>query len=79
MGFYSEPNNHLGKIITGQNRTDCVCSGEEARNVAHLAFGHDAIDRLAALRKATFGGKVLPGDSAEFIREGRAARSNPQM
>ena len=49
---------------------------DEAQGVLSLPFGHQAIDRLAALRKATFGGEPLPGDSATFIREDRVARSN---
>ena len=49
---------------------------DEARAVAPLPFGHEAIDRMAALREATFGGEPLPGDSAEFIREGRASRTS---
>ena len=48
----------------------------EARAVVPLLFGHEAIDRLAALREATFCGETLPRDSAEFIREDREARSN---
>lgn len=49
---------------------------DEARAVAPLPFGHEAIARLAALREATFGGELLPGDSAEFIQEDREARLN---
>ena len=49
---------------------------DEAQGVSPLPFGHEAIDRLSALRKATFGGEPLPGDSAAFIREDRASRWN---
>ncbi len=49
---------------------------DEARRVAPLPFGHEAVDRLAALRDATFGGEPLPGDSTEFIREDRKSRSS---
>lgn len=48
---------------------------DKGRAVAPLPFGHEALDRLEALREATFGGKPLPGDSSEFIREDREARS----
>ena len=59
-----------------QTAIDGELARDEARGVASLPFGHEAIDRLAALREATFGGKALPGDSAEFIREDRTARLN---
>ena len=59
-----------------QAAIDKELARDEARAVAPLPFGHEAIDRLAALREATFGGELLPGDSAEFIREDREARSN---
>ena len=77
MGSCVEPNNQLGRIITGQNSTDCVSSGDEVRGVVPLPFGYEAVGRLAALRDATFGGETLPEESAEFIREAREARSNP--
>ena len=51
---------------------------DEPHSVASLPFSHEAIDRLAALREATFGGELLTGDSAKFIREDREARSNQQ-
>ena len=46
---------------------------DEARGGVPLPFGHEAIDRLAALREAIFSGESLPGDSAAFIREDRKA------
>lgn len=49
---------------------------DEARSVAALPFGHEAIDRLTALRETTFGGIPLAGDSAELMREDREARSS---
>ena len=48
---------------------------DEAAGVLDLAFGHEALDRLDALREEVLGNKVLPGDSAEFIREARESRS----
>ena len=48
---------------------------DEARSVASLPFGHEALDRLDTLRKEIFGDTNLPGDSIEFIQEAREARS----
>lgn len=59
-----------------QAAIDRELAKDEAQGVVSLPFGHEAIDRLAALREDTFGGEALPGDSAEFIREDREARSN---
>lgn len=78
MGSCVESNNHLGKIITGHDGTDSARSGDEARGVSLMPFGHEALDRLAALQEAIFEGEALSGDSAEFIREDRAERSKPQ-
>ncbi|MDE2768220.1 MAG: hypothetical protein OXO54_06325 [Chloroflexota bacterium] len=49
---------------------------DEAQGFEALPFGHEALDRLAALRTATFGDEALSGDSADFIRESRAARTD---
>ena len=43
-----------------QAAIDKELARDEARGVAPLPFGHDAIDRLAALREATFGGRTTP-------------------
>ena len=48
---------------------------DEAKGVTSLPFGHEALDRLDTLRKEIFGNTILPGDSVEFIREAREARS----
>ena len=48
---------------------------DEAKSVASLPFGHEALDRLDTLRKEIFGDTILPGDSIEFIQEAREARS----
>ena len=61
-----------------QAAIDRELARDEAQGVVPLAFGHESVDRLAALREATFGGETLLGDSATFIREDRATRSNPQ-
>ena len=59
-----------------QTAIDRELARDEAQGVVSLPFGHEAIDRLTALREATFGGEALPGDSVAFIREVREARSN---
>ena len=41
-------------------------------------FNKESIDRMAATRKRIFGGKRLPGDSADLLREAREIR-NAQM
>ena len=48
---------------------------DEGTAVTSLPFGHEALDRLDILRREIFGGQILPGDSAEFIREARESRS----
>lgn len=40
---------------------------DEARGIAVLPFGHEALDRLAALQAKVFQGRTLPRDSAEMI------------
>ena len=59
-----------------QAAIDRELARDEALGVTPLPFGHEAVDRLVALREVTFGGEPLPGDSAAFIREDRASRSN---
>ena len=48
---------------------------DEAAGVPILPFGREAIDRFVALQEETFNGQLLPGDSAEFIREVRESRA----
>ena len=48
---------------------------DEAPSVPILPFGREAIDRFVALQEETFNGQLLPGDSAEFIREARESRA----
>ena len=50
-------------------------SKDEAQGVMDLPFGHEALDRLDALRKEIFGDGVLPSDSVDLIREARKSRS----
>ena len=49
---------------------------DEARGVTPLPFGHEALDRLDVLREAATGGRKLPGDSVDFIREARMSRTH---
>ena len=50
-------------------------SKDEVQGVVDLPFGHEALDRLDALRKEIFGDRILPGDSVDLIREARESRS----
>ncbi len=47
---------------------------DEAEGFPRRGFKPGAIDRMVALRKEIFGGKKLPGDSVELLREARAMR-----
>ena len=58
-----------------QTAIDKDLAKDEAAGVLDLPFGHEALDRLDALREEIFGDKVLSGDSVEFIREARESRS----
>jgi len=51
---------------------------DEVQGMTTLPFGHEALDRLAALQTEVFKGRTLPGDSAELIREARASRAATQ-
>lgn len=51
---------------------------DEAQGLGVLPFGHEALERLASLQKEVFQGRTLSGDSAELIREARAARSESE-
>ncbi len=53
-------------------------SKDEEQGFKTLPFGKESIDRLAALRKEVFGKDILPGDSADFIREARKVRAKSQ-
>ena len=54
---------------------DRALAQDEANGPAERGFNNEAIDRLVALRQEIFGGKKLPGNSADFIREAREERS----
>ncbi len=58
-----------------QAAIDRELAKDEATRVPDLPFGHEALDRLDALSKEIIGDRILPGDSAEFIREARESRS----
>ena len=49
-------------------------SKDEAEETAEPTKPHFDIESLIALRKQTFGDRVLPTDSAEMIREAREER-----
>ena len=49
---------------------------DEAQELADLPFGHEALDRLAALRAETFKSETLSGDSVDLIRHARATRAD---
>ena len=48
---------------------------DEVQGVMDLPFGHEALDRLDALREEIFGDRVLSGDSVNSIREARESRN----
>ena len=48
---------------------------DESRDLADLPFGHEVLDRLAALRTETFQDETLSGNSADLIREARDSRA----
>ncbi|MCL4458423.1 MAG: hypothetical protein M1136_01330 [Chloroflexi bacterium] len=48
---------------------------DESEEAKSLPFGEEALNRLSSLQAAVFGGRQVPGDSAELIREARAARA----
>jgi hypothetical protein len=48
---------------------------DEATGAQSLPFGEEALNRLASLQAEVFGGRQVPGDSTELIREARQART----
>ena len=58
-----------------QAAIDRVLAQDEANGPAKRGFNNESIDRLVTLRQEIFGGKKLPGDSADYIREAREERS----
>ena len=61
-----------------QAAIDQELTRDEAQGLTNLPFGHEALDRLAALQTEVFQGRRLPGDSTEFIREARDQRATAQ-
>jgi hypothetical protein len=49
---------------------------DEARGLTALPFGQESLDRLEALQSKIFQSRMLPGDSAELIREARTSRTS---
>lgn len=52
-----------------QAAIDKELARDEAQGLTDLPFGHEALNRLADLQREVFGGEMLSGDSANFIRE----------
>lgn len=50
-------------------------ANDEATGAKSLPFGEEALNRLASLQAEVFGGRKVPGDSTELIREARRARA----
>ncbi len=50
-------------------------AADESEEAKALPFGEEALNRLAYLQAEVFGGRQVPGDSADLIREARAARA----
>jgi hypothetical protein len=51
---------------------------DEAISTMALPFGDEAVDRLASMQAEVSQGRVLPGDSADFIRQARCSRAKEQ-
>ena len=51
-------------------------AGDENAKVVPLPFGPESIERMNRLREEIFQGKILPGNSVDFIREARESRSH---
>ncbi len=47
---------------------------DEAKGVSGQGFDRDAFERMVARREELFGGRPLPGDSVELLREARGIR-----
>jgi hypothetical protein len=51
---------------------------DEAQGLTIPPFGHEALDRLAALQEEVFQGQSLGGDSSELVSEAREQRATAQ-
>jgi len=49
---------------------------DEAEEAKAMPFGEEALNRLASLQAEVFGGRQVPGDSSELIREAGKAKAN---
>lgn len=61
-----------------QTAIDKELISDEAQGLTAMPFGHEALDRLAALQGEVFQGGTLTGDSTELIREAREQRARVQ-
>jgi hypothetical protein len=57
-----------------ESAIDRELTRDEVSDVSRRRFDREAFERLVALRREIFGGKPLPGDSADLIREAREIR-----
>ncbi len=59
-----------------QAAIDKELARDELQGLTDLPFGHEVLDRLAALRTETFENVMVSGDSADLIREARTTRDD---
>lgn len=57
-----------------QAAIDRELTRDEASDTSRRRFDREAFERLVAQRQQLFGGKPLPGNSADLIREAREIR-----
>ena len=57
-----------------QAAIDRELTKDEANGLLRLSFDRQSFERVVARRGALFGGRSLPGNSADLIREARETR-----
>ena len=57
-----------------QSAIDERLNKDESGGMSHGGVNWEAFERMIALRKQMFGGKRLPGDSVDLLREAREIR-----
>lgn len=57
-----------------ESAIDRELTKDEAGDVSRRRFDREAFERLVAQRQQLFGGRPLPGSSADLIREAREIR-----
>ena len=58
-----------------QAAIDLELTKDEAENILRSRFDRQSFERVVARRQELFGGKALPDDSVDFIREAREVRN----